>query len=350
MMRRLALSALVICASVSHAVTYYSMTDLGTMGGQFSFHNNGRGNSVSTGMFDSGSGNHAFMYDGAISHDLGTLGGAWSVGYGVLGGGQTVGQSENGSGAFHAFYHDTVTMQDLSFLGANSAAYGVNNAIHIVGQHSVLGQTVGFISTTTALISDLGFMESMDVATAVNSVSHVAGYGMTSGVNHAWFYDTSLHDLGALIPGGFSNARGISNNDYVTGMAESTTGYTGFFWDGFTMSALNPLSGDNYSDSNSVNNFGTCVGYSYGSSQRGMVWEGGVGYDLNSLLIGSSYGLSIRDGRSITGNGLIFANAADSNGNLHAVILNPTTTPEPASVLGISAGFAALLRRRRRKA
>lgn len=349
-MRCFCIFAVSAAASLCHAVDNYTMTDLGLMGGSFSMHTGGTTGVASCGVFDSGGSNHGFVWTTSGIQDVGTLGGAWSAAYGVIGAGHSVGQSETASGEFHAFYNNTFSMTDLSFLGANSAAFGINNALHIVGQHTSGGQNRAFLATTSALITDLGFGESDDNALAINSVGNVVGYGTTGGVNHAWFWNGSLQDIGTLVAGGTSAARGISSNNYVTGVAQGVSGQdNGFVWDGTTMSALLPLTGDVTSGSYSVNNFAQCVGYSIDSSsnQHGALWESGVGYDINSLIVGPTGGLNVIEGRGINGFHGIYATARDANGAYHAVILNATTVPEPTSLAVLGFGVLALGRRRK---
>lgn len=349
-MRCFWICALGAAAGLCQAVDNYTITDLGLMGGSFSMHMSGAGTSASCGIFDAGGSNHGFVWTPSGIQDVGTLGGSWSAAYGVMSVGHSVGQSETASGEQHAFYSNGSSIFDLAFLGSYSAGFGINNALQIVGQHTSGGINRGFLASTSALITDLGFGETNDAAMAINSTGRVVGFGETSGINHAWFYDGTFQDLGTLVVGGYSAARGISNNNFVTGYALGSAGQNNaFIWNGSTMSALTPLAGDLSSEGFAVNNFAQVVGFSMDSSfnQRGTIWDSGVGYDLNSLIVGPTGGLNVIEGRGINGVHGIYATARDASGAYHAVILNPTTVPEPTSLAAIGIGLGALFGRRR---
>jgi probable HAF family extracellular repeat protein len=66
--------------------------------------------------------------------DLGTLGGNYSQAGGINNNGQIVGESENATGYYHAFLWQNGIMTDLETLGGNySGAFGINNNGQMVG-------------------------------------------------------------------------------------------------------------------------------------------------------------------------------------------------------------------------
>src|SRR5262249_54129027 len=84
---------------------------------------------------------HAFFWHNGVMTDLGTLGGAYSYAYGINDSDQVVGEAgtgevdANGNAIYHAFLWQNGVMTDLgnTLGGANSIAYGLNNAGPVVG-------------------------------------------------------------------------------------------------------------------------------------------------------------------------------------------------------------------------
>src|SRR4051812_2796229 len=85
---------LVLVARAAWAAPQYTLTDLGTLGGNYSQANgvNSLGRAVGTAM-DSGGHSKAFIYQGGGDTDLGSLGGIYSSAFAVNGSDQAVGQS-----------------------------------------------------------------------------------------------------------------------------------------------------------------------------------------------------------------------------------------------------------------
>jgi probable HAF family extracellular repeat protein len=133
-------------ASATRSAPTYTIFDLGTLGGDWSFAQdiNARGQVVGGSMAVAGPYRpfHAFLWEaGTGMQDLGTLGGDGSVAYGINAQGQIVGYSTTAADLGHAFLWEAGTgMQDLGTLGGpHSIAYGINER----------GQVVGWASTTT---------------------------------------------------------------------------------------------------------------------------------------------------------------------------------------------------------
>jgi probable HAF family extracellular repeat protein len=140
----LVLSWLVLTTSV-HA-QLYGITDLGTLGGNFSEDQGQSLTDAGTIVGDSltGSGNdHAFSYSGGVMTDLGTLGGNLSLASGINSTGTiVVGYSKNGGGLYRGFSYSGGVMTALGTLGGNNSyAFGINSVGTIIGQSDITGNT-----------------------------------------------------------------------------------------------------------------------------------------------------------------------------------------------------------------
>ena len=100
-MNRVASSAsvlLLFAASTAWGQVQYTVTDLGTLGGNLSVAEGINNSGQVVGFSEDLSGNeHAFLYSNGIMTDLGTLGGNYSFASGINNSGQIVGYSVTGS-------------------------------------------------------------------------------------------------------------------------------------------------------------------------------------------------------------------------------------------------------------
>jgi probable HAF family extracellular repeat protein len=333
--------------------------------------------------------------------DLGTLGGSYAMGTGLNASGQAVGTAMTPYGFMHAFSSSGSGLTDLTAgsPGSEGQAAAINNAGKIAGTQYIGGQSyatvwsngvatmVGdagsfalaingsgdvagmlinngkgnaFVSSNGTVI-DLGAFagSSWSSAYALNDSGQAAGYGMVSnGVFRAfvWTPGQGYAALGTL--GGVSSyALTINNAGIAAGSSQISDGYShAFVSTGTSLHDLGTLGGVS-SYGYGINNLGNVVGNSWTSgntSMDGFLEEGGVMWDINSLLIDSPGWVvtqlyAINDSNQVVGVGIL-------NGVEHAVLLtdppavsapapdpHTSSTPEPAAWICTLSGLAIIL-------
>jgi len=302
------------------------MTDLGTLGGDYSFAegvSDDGGVVVGAARPESGGNNQAFRWTSAMGMEpLGTLGGSYSYARGVSGDGSTVfGYSYLDDNNYnHAFrWTETEGMVALGTLGGNySYAYAssVDGSV-IVGQasiNSVNNQYRAFIWTQADGMVSLGtlggdYSYAYDVSgdgTVVVGLSHL----MTNSASRAfrWTQSDGMQDLGTL-GGTHSYARAVSRDgSAITGYADNSAEQDrAFRWtQAGGLQDLGTLGGD-YSHGRAISNDGSAI---TGSSRtatndenHAFLWtEAGGMQDLGTLGGDYSYGEDISgDGSVVVG-------------------------------------------------
>ena len=354
MLMRIMVSALLTCLSAFGGVTY-TLTDLGFY--------EARGLSAN-GNVAGDSGGDGVLYSAGTTKDIGSLGSSSTYGWAVNDSGQAAGWSYNFFSRQQAFVYSNGAMTGLQSLGGlYSAAFSIDAAGDAVGWASTPGQY---------------------------NLKHASMWKAGS---------TTATDLHTVIgaTGAISEAAGINNNGWVTGQAVFDSGYRAFIWTGSSTQVLGTLPGDVFSFGTSINQSGQVAGYSTNSSyqdrafvtnsqnqlisigtlggassyalgindlgsvvgdsnnssnsQHGFLFSGGVLSDLNTLLANAS-GWTVTAAYSINDAGQIAGIATNASGAQRAVLLNPngpTATPEPGTLLLLSAGLIgiALFKRRR---
>jgi len=345
---RTALYAVVVAVPCAQAQTY-RVTDLGVIPGQTISHPGGINQS---GQVTGYSGSHAARFTYGVVEDLGTLpGGNISTGIAIDDLGQVVGDSQhqNGGSIRHATLFSNGTRTDLGYLpssGNYSRGMGINNATEVVGWSGPSMDTTNtraFIWDATNGMRDLSTLGGQYArAHSINDAGAVTGnsqIGSGFGSLHAFLWTAAggIQDLGTLA-GTTSTGNFINANGHVVG--KSTIGndnrHHAFLWDG-TMHDLGAIGDNDFlsdrSEAFRVNIHDHVVGTTYrpytggALSQIAFVHRGGQMLDLETLLDASStdWRLYVATGINDAGQIAVYARRISTN-QLRAVLLTPNET------------------------
>lgn len=341
----------------ARAASYYQVTDLGTLNGDFCAGEVGR-SSFATALNDSrqvagGSCTfagffqrvtHAYSWSGGVMTDIGTLGldGSsdrspdQSAASGINDAGRVVGRGYFSDAGGTAFLWSDGFMTSLEgVLGAGfSAALDINNADQIVGLRGTLPDVSSFTAFRYDILS--GQVTSLpglggtfrSVAFAINDAGDVAGYATAApNVFHAVRWNGEIPtDLGTL-GGTHSFASGINGAGDVVGHSWMPGGGEhAFLYDGGGMHDLGTLGGT-YSWAAGINDAGVVVGSAGTASNQAhaFVYDGSSMSDLNDAISPASGWLlvaatAVNSSGEIVGRGRI-------NNETHAFLLTPTSPP-----------------------
>jgi len=342
--------AVVELAATSSAVPpEYTVVDLGTLGGPQSaaYAINNRGEVV--GWADSAvyEAIHPFLWTESTGMtDLGTLGGSWGWATAINDAGQIAGSSiPTGGTDLQAFIYENGAMSSLGTLGhPASHARSINSQGQVVGISYIHGGvSQAFLwqnGVMVGLPSSGGF--STD-AWGINDLGHIVGRRSLQDENRACIWlDGVVYDLPDL---GETNslASDINENGQIAGIVGWPC--QNALWDEGEVTSLPNLPGYVGSlNAPSINSEGVVVNELWtGRSQHAVLWEDGVGYDLNDLIPPDSgwvleLAIDINDVGQIVGQGY-------HDGVTRAFLLNPV--PEPAASCLFLLGSAWALGRRR---
>ena len=293
-----------------HKLPYYTVVDLGTLGGAFSetgaFHPLGRQWVTGDSTLTNDTADHAFLWHRGRMTDLGTLGGPNSFGWGLNDNGDAVGGADSSATdplqEQFCFYGDNYIclpfiwqnnrhkMIALPTLGGNNgAASGINGRNEVVGQAENANIDQTCVGTGSSQVLQLepalwrkgkvyqltlvpGDLEG--AAFAINDWDQVAGVtfpGFCVAPSHAVLWQNGkAFDLGSLGGANTNEAYGINNWGQVVGVSgvSGDTTHHAFFWQWGVMTDLNTLPEDSKSSAWGINNWAQVVGASIDASDN----------------------------------------------------------------------------------
>lgn len=331
----------------------YSITDLGTLGGNNSIPywitNTGDVIGVSdTGQFDSFSNpiDHAFRWSKGVMQDLGTLGGNNSTGFGGNEERQLAGIADvTGGATSHGFLWQDGAMTDLGALnGADGFSYAqlVNNDHQVVGGSTTADGNFHAVLWDHGVITDLGTLGGPNsFGNGINERGQIVGGATVSDVVNPILgfppYYGTLWDRDEIInltPGVPAAAFNINNKGQVVGrilVPDTKEGGVAhaFLWQEGVLTDLGVPAGDDNSEANSLNSHGQIVGDSGVGfietyrPDRALLWQNGTRFDLNTLIPDDSgYHLIVAFDVNARGEIVVCA-VQNSTGHVHAALLTP---------------------------
>jgi probable HAF family extracellular repeat protein len=190
------------------------------------------------------------------------------------------------------------------------------------------------------------------VAYGINSSGQVSGWSWTSGDGYqdAFLYSNgSMLNLGDLQqygerPGSF--AFGMNNSGQVVGIGDLNA----FLYSNGSMQDLGTLYGGPRSAAQAINNNGQVVGYSWipGGASHAFLYSNSTMLDLNNL-IGTNSDWTLETATGINDSGQIVCDGISTSGQQDALLLNPITVPEPATLVLVLCGIGLFLPRLRKR-
>ena len=329
----LGLSIIVASGRAMAQMPRYTIQDLGTLGGYYSFAYGINSIGQVAGNSETGfppAPTHAFVWDEAEGMtDLGTLGGRNSYAYGINALSQVVGCSNTADGATHAFLwardkNDGVPsnpqMEDLGTLsGGNSCAYSINDSGAIAGVSGALYEEHAVLWDQAGGITDIA----PGSANGINSLGQVTGAVRTQGTSTDAFRWDPNGGLQNLVSAGWGQS--INDNGQFVGTFLAPSRSHGFFYEDNTgVVDLGTLDGcDCFSNAYGINNSSQIVGdmITLGEVQFAILWDSQRGiHNLDDLLPPGS-GWRLQEARAINEAGQIAAWGYNQGGR--AVRLSP---------------------------
>lgn len=332
----------------------YTVTDLGTLGGNTSYAYGINNLGQVVGKSNVGGLGHVFLYTpGSGMTDLGNIGGGTcnATASGINDNGQIVGSFTNDSNQTRGFeYSPGIGVTYIGTLGGlSSSASSINDNGEITGwADTSSGYAHAFVYDSNSGIKDIGTLgASSSWGFAINSSGQVAGVSnLSNGNRHAFLYSpgSGMTDLGSLANGMPSAGFGINDSGQVVGWAERNySAHLVIDSPGGQMMDIDQLDGKD--SGNAINNNGDIVGTYHITSDHAFIYSDGKMKDLNTLIDPSS-GWTLTSANDINTLGQIVGTGTNSYGQTHAYLLMPTPEPSSLALLGMS-GVLIFWRRRR---
>jgi probable HAF family extracellular repeat protein len=204
--------------------------------------------------------------------DLGTFGGSNSIAYGINENGHVVGNADLPNGQPRSFHWTAadglVELQSLGGTQSNAFAINDNNVIVGISQLSDPTQTHA-VRWTNGVPQDLGTLGGGPRSTAFSITLDGRIVGQTNISpdpplqTHAFFYQSSMVDLGKFPNGNFSSAQAINEAGRIAGYASPTgnSPHNAFLYEDGQMKNLGTLGG-NDSKAYAINESSQVVGSS----------------------------------------------------------------------------------------
>src|SRR5688572_1105110 len=327
-------------------LTFYTVMDLGTLGGasSYAFDINSTNQIVGYAKLSTGA-ERAFLFRDANNNgmadsgemvNLGTLAGhASSYAYAVNNDGIIVGISITATNSRKAVrFQTTGNPTDLQ-MGIASSAYDVNIHGEIVGA-TLLGISYTAVhrspSGQVTQLGTLGGGFPYSEAFAINDSGTIVGYSSTDAGDSAFVRPAG----GSMSAIGFDNqpfffeydyAWGINNGGQIAGEGfNDLQQYRAFRHENGTTIDLGAPAEFTDSMGLAINSGGVIVGQgkNRAGEARAVVFTDGQAIDLNSLIPGNS-GWTLTKARSINDNGFIVGEGISPSGQTRAFLLSPAT-------------------------
>lgn len=335
---------LLIGANQATAGQNYTFTDLGTLGGKYSYATGINNTGDISGSYSKNYDSYAAVWIGTTGTTLGTLGGTTREAFAINNAGVAAGYSyTTGNASEHAAVWNGTQASSLDTLGGGySHALAISNAGDVAGYaftaDNIKHATV-WHGTTVTNLDPLGTDSS---AFGINNAGEAVGYVTTaSGKQHATVWrGTTAIDLGTL-GGAYSSAAAINTAGDVVGLAATASGVQrATLWHANTTIDL----GNGYATA--INNSGQVLGFSGGAATLWTI-NGSVvtATGINSFLTVSdiSAGWVLASAYGINDVGSIVGQAQNTQtGAYNAFLLSANAVPEPDTCAMLLTGLGLM--------
>lgn len=331
-----ALAVLTACTALAGTAfgDGYVLTDLGALPGggdtiPYAINNHGQV------VGHSGIPARAFLWENGVMTDLGTLGGRFSYAKDINDLGQVVGFSDKADPSqYRAFLWEGGVMTELPSSENRSAAYAINNAGQIAG----VTHGDSYYTRTVAIVWEGGDSRRLIPYGHYSFASDINDGGEIVGEFHDLFHPSEpwegfigrawgdYRTLGSL-GGTHTSARAINEAGQVVGTSSAADGSrSAFLWEDGRMEDIGTPFGFPESFALSVNEGGEVAGGLYWTREydHALVHRGGSTADLDALTACGA-GLEIRDAFGINDSGQIVVTYFDAaSGALRGGLLTPS--------------------------